>query len=640
MPQFGVKSVGLRVPGSSMPAWPWKDMVHVQPPEGPNWTAKEIPDLSLSLRKSKGHTVGIDNGESVLALTTQRLDVPRVAEAVKNVNTEEFLPPPPELRLPRKHFESGRKLQERIAPELSTRDSSDNPLFDSIRNNLSAFDRSQCETSIWTQKYAPSCVAEVLQSGREPFMLKEWLAALKVLSVDTGPGDAGGSVAGKGGVSKAGATVPKKKRKRAKLDGFVVSSDEEADEMGEPSDTEIDLSPSGRHGLVKKTVIRAGDMAKKVSKNGDRLTNAVVISGPHGCGKTAAVYAAARELDFEVFEINPSSRRSGKDVLERIGDMTKNHLVHHHPVSNSSPSDETAIVDEDVSNEVKAGKQATMNSFFKSKAPTKKNSGPLLKQTALKAQTNEGTRTPAKIQKQSLILLEEIDILYEEDKQFWATVMGLMIQSKRPFVMTCNDETLVPLQSLRLHGIFRFTPPPTDRAVDRLLMIAANEGHALRREPVVALYESRSHDFRASLMDLNYWCQIGVGDRRGGFDWFYLRWPKGVDVDGEGQVVRVVSEDTYQEGMGWLDHGGLFGTTPSQETEEEVLRQAWEGWSLDVGQWQDMLDLKSCADDLDTVTAAASGRLKALEAYDQFADAMSAADAASSLAFATANEVR
>lgn len=615
MPQFGVRSLGLKTPGARAPAWPWKDMLHVR---GDDAAVIRHDRASLSApipaRKSKGNTTHIAPQEMVLETFAAGLRISDIIDDIKNIDTESFLPPPRELRLPDKHFESGRKLEKRIQPELkNVKHDSLAGLRSLLATSLSAFDKYRCESMSWAQKYAPRTAVEVLQHGREVLLLREWLEALKVQAVDTGdlkPKPA------KGG-------PPKKKRKKNKSDDFIVDSDEEANEMDEVSDLEEDWSPDRRGG--KRTVIRAGDAQAKDSKGASRLTNTVVISGPHGCGKTAAVYAIAKELDFEVFEINSGSRRSGKDVLDKIGDMTRNHLVQHQQAETTA---ETAINDEDVAEDIKSGKQATMASFFKPKQAPKhppKAKKPVPK---IEAEKLEAKKSPSKNQKQSLILLDEIDVLYEEDKNFWSTVIGLIAQSKRPFVLTCNDEKLVPFQTLSLHGIFRFSEPPKDLAVDRLLMIAACEGHALRRSAVSALFEARQQDLRACLADLNYWCQMAVGDRRSGVDWYYPRYPQGCDIDEQGNVIRVISQDTYLEGMGWLAHDVLAEIGDATSVEDELLQEAWNNWQIDVGDWQDTLEMPSWASQLETPSQ--GERLAALTNYDDFADAMSMADLCSS----------
>lgn len=613
LPQFGVKSLGLKTPGARAPAWPWKGMLHIRGDDvasrRQDSTASSMP---LPARKSKGNTIHIPPHEEVLGNFAAELSIPELLDAVKNIDTETFLPPPRELRLPQKHFESGLKLERRIRPELkNVKHDSLAGLRTSLATSLSAFDKYQCESMSWAQKYAPKAAVEVLQHGKEVFLLKDWLQALKVQAVDTGEPK---SKAVKG-------APPKKKRRKNKTDDFIVDSDEEANEMDEVSDPEEeDWSPDRRGG--KRTVIRAGDT---LAKGAQRLTNTVVISGPHGCGKTAAVYAIAKELDFEVFEINSGSRRSGKDVLDKIGDMTRNHLVQHQQVEATA---ESAINDEEVAEDIKSGKQATMASFFKPKQTPKQ--PPKIKKPAPKgdAEKKEVKKSAPKNQKQSLILLDEIDVLYEEDKNFWSTVIGLIAQSKRPFILTCNDEKLVPFQTLSLHGIFRFSQPPKDLAVDRLLMIAACEGHALRRSAVSALFEARQQDLRACLAELNYWCQIAVGDRRSGVDWYYPRYPQGCDIDEAGNVIRVVSQDTYLEGMGWLAHDVLAEEKDAAWVEEELLREAWNNWQMDVGDWQDTLDMPSWASQLRT--AGRGERLAALAKYDDFVDAMGVADLCSS----------
>ncbi|KAK1773949.1 hypothetical protein QBC45DRAFT_426329 [Copromyces sp. CBS 386.78] len=632
MPQFGFnKNAPLKFPGAKPPAWPWKDMVHVRGAED----VSMLQDIQLPFpsRKSKGQSVKVDQGESIVNLVGTSIGIGSVKQALRDFNTDDFIPAPPELRLPIKHFESGRKLQQRILPELKTFKTTTKAsgqlkappqlarLYDSVSSSLSAFDQCQCETSNWAQKYAPVNAYEVLQPGNEAFLLRDWLHALKVQSVETGSNDSDKQKKGK-------AVGPGRRKRRKKLDDFIVYSDDEF-ALDSDSDDGVDWAPSGFRGITRKTVVKSIDLSEK---DASKIANTLILSGPHGCGKTAAVYAVAKELDFEVFEINSSSRRSGKDVLEKIGDMTRNHLVQQHQSSSDKAGDDQE--EDATAEEVKSGKQATMNAFFRPKTTAAKPKQPIKPPPT--SAPKEAKKDGGKAQRQSLILLEEVDILYEEDKQFWSTIVTLIAQAKRPFVMTCNDETLVPLHTLKLHGIFRLRPPPTELAVDRLLLVAANEGHALTRQAVASLYESRGHDLRAATTDLQYWCQIGVGDRKGGFDWYYPRWPRGCDLDENGDVVRVVSQSTYLTGMNWLGRDTVVSkATDGRQVEEDILEQAWNSWGLDMGSWQDSVGLESWAEGM---PSSGAGKLEALEAFEELAEALSAADLCSSRSFGTLNE--
>ncbi|KAI1654584.1 P-loop containing nucleoside triphosphate hydrolase protein [Daldinia decipiens] len=630
-PKFNFPTPGMsysnnvKVPGAQHPAWPSKEAAHVRGdiPQ-PYETCEDVSSkYLLKARKAKGQQVRISESESILNQVVSNLNLKQLAEELKAYDNNEFHPPPAVLRIPGRHFESGKNLQARIFGELKTlHPCGDDPkahpaithAYNSIEKGLSAFDRSTCETSSWAQKYAPSSAERVLQSGREAELLRDWLENLKVLAVDTGTIDSGTK-------PKAIASTKGKGKRKKKSDGFIVFSDEEADELSEISDASGDWSASGSHGNAKKTMMRSG--SHRDSRDGGRFVNAVVLSGPHGCGKTATVYAIAKELDFEVFEINSGARRNGKDVLEKVGDMTRNHLVQHHHKNDSQR--EEVIPEDEVDRDLKSGKQGTMTAFFKP--------NPALVQKPAKSadlSSVKEVKKPSKTQKQSLILLEEVDVLYEEDKQFWNTVISMILQSKRPFVMTCNDEALVPLQSLNLHGIFRFSSPTKDLAVDLLLLIAANEGHALRRHAVETLYDSRGHDLRASITELNYWCQIGVGDAQGGFNWFYPRWPKGSDVDEGGDTIRVVSQDTYQAGMGWLNRDSAVSNSLLRSAQEELHQQAFCNWSFDVYESCPYDDFVSRATIAIEQGSSAKERLELFKSIESFTGFMSDADIGSS----------
>ena len=632
-PQFGTKWTGMKVPGAKHPLWPPAGMSRVC--EETSQRRIESGASPQDARKSKGQVSFVSEDEFVLCHLLDNIDLAHVRNTLPR-DDDTFAPAPAELRVPQKHLESGSKLQQRLRHQLTisspmtltgvddlTHDELAGPpqakahpaisrLYRSLQTQLSAFDRSTCENLAWSHKYAPTTAAEILQGGTEAIHMKEWLLAMKVQSVETG-GDAKGK-------SEA---IPKKRRRKNKLDDFVVDTDEDASELDELE--ELDDNEPASPVRRPRSLARLGNLR---SKKPARLRNTIVVSGPRGCGKTASVYAIARELGFEIFEINSSSRRSGKDIVDKVGDMTRNHLVQHHQTTSSSDT----LVD-DSANEVASGKQGVMTSFFKSNTPSGQ------KQGSASGQKDSPKPAPSqRSQKQSLILLEEADILYDEDKQFWATLIGMMSQSRRPFVIVCNDESLVPLQSLNLHGIFRFSWAPAPLAVDACLLMAANEGHMLHRTAVEALYRSRGEDLRATIAELNFWCQIGVGDRRGGFDWFYPRWPKGCDLDERGEVVRVISGDTYKRGMGWVDRDVVATTHDRMEGEVEVLCQSWDSWRIGMDDWCDYIDTGPHMGEAWVAAWTAGERRATLEAADEYYASVSDADVCSCGVFAPAQQ--
>ncbi|KAI9672442.1 MAG: hypothetical protein M1829_004521 [Trizodia sp. TS-e1964] len=539
--------------------------------------------------------------------------------------------------------------------------------FYGLRTALSPFDKCECESQPWTQKYSPNTASEVLQSGREALILHDWLRSLTVVSVD----NAGKILSQSTKSAKASkkstpaknntSKINKKKRKKRaeELDGFIISSSEGEDEMDEISDYDVTDLSSNKGSASKKTVVRAGDIAITAGVSGShskKLTNAIVISGPNGCGKTAAVYAVAKELDFQVFEINPGSRRNGKDVLEKVGEMTQYHQVTSD--RKSSSADDTFQPDEATQTDLDSGKQIRMDSFFKKgfKGPSKKTNPPISAQSKErengpstnksnnlspnKANCLEGVRSTPQQQMQSLILLEEVDIIFDEDKQFWATILALIQQSKRPVIMTCNDESVLPIGGLSLHAILRFTPPPQDLAVDYLLLVAASEGHILDRGPLNDLYRSKDQDLRASIMDLDFHCQIGVGDRKGGLEWILERCPPGSDINPDGETLRVISKNTYRSGMGWFGRNSIEENKNRSMAEEELLQEAWNSWSIDVDDWQNHANLIAWSSGVSKDTyAGGATKLDALDVFETFLEAISAADIYASSGMRTGYQV-
>lgn len=183
-----------------------------------------------------------------------------------------------------------------------------------------------------------------------------------------------------------------------------------------------------------------------------RLTNVIVIEGPSGCGKTSSVYGCANELGYEVFELFPGmGKRSGVTLSAMVGDLCRNHMV------SSGGTGGGAFQGKDAKT-VSNGEEAN-TSGFKSR--------------------------------QSLILVEEADTMYEDDKGFWLGLIELAGQSLRPIILTCNDISAIPIQGLPIQKILKFSKPSTQVAIPYLQLICLCEGYQIDPIKTLVLYMGR-----------------------------------------------------------------------------------------------------------------------------------------------------
>ena len=632
-----------RFPGALEPLWPPEGMVHVRQEYKSAETSLSTPHYaSKACRKFKEAEVRVPKEEQILTRYGDVVQAYRSDDEVfRRVHSREWR----EFRRPLRRIVTGRELQQAVRREVATKLPTPYPdatnrqngdrmgipqtaqspphpavdhMYKGIATSLSAFDKFECETQDWVHKYAPACADQVLQAGHEVLILRDWLKTLTINSVDFRARDT--STTRDSSVSSRRAITKRKRRRAEELDGFVLSSDEEANEMCQLTDS-VDRHPT--ISMQKKSLIRPKDA--RTSNSGERVTNAVVVSGPHGCGKTAAVYAVARELGFEVFEINAGSRRSGRDILDKVGDMTRNHLVKNARSDQSADANEETenmdLLSEKLKQDLDSGRQGTMNLFFKSQVPPKK-SPSKRKPKAQKPRPKQDPPRKVQSQKQSLILLEEVDVLFEEDKTFWATTLELLVQSKRPVIMTCTDESLLPLEDMILHAILRFTHAPEQLATDYLLLVACNEGHILERDAVINLYKSKGFDLRASMTELNFFCQMAVGDTKGGLEWMLVNPLSTKSNEQNIEPLRVVSEGTYQTGMCWLSAQHPKSPTAwSINQETEMFSEAWYGWGIDVGA-REAYVLPSTTQEKASRTLA----LHQLQVLEQVAETFSAVD--------------
>ena len=352
---------------------------------------------------------------------------------------------------------------------------------------------------IWTDKYAPKSAEEMLCNVQQTTYLREWLKALE-LRLDspaqpsrTTPGEENiPSPLVKHPIKRPRPVIQRavvKKHKRRKTgegseDWIVADDDDEPEEYWSTEDDTVEevsypmfrlsssMSPTpvaqGTRSRPRRTNPNAVvpsppdttdiDHALPTAANtplaaeeptitrsssptqhdfSDHLTNTILLSGPNGSGKTAAVYACAAELGWDVFEVYPGiGKRSGAAISAFVGDVGTNHIVGGASMPNQCPDkrDAFARLFGDLP-KIHPDRQSSLG--YVTSSPTKK---PPLAEDDMEEDEPESGRPGSSTTtvRQSLILLEEVDILYQADSNFWPTVINLIKNSHRPVVMTCN----------------------------------------------------------------------------------------------------------------------------------------------------------------------------------------------------------
>ncbi|KAM3848519.1 ATPase family AAA domain-containing protein 5 isoform 2-T2 [Vipera latastei] len=372
-------------------------------------------------------------------------------------------------------------------PEIETTEDSQ---FGSKLTNLSDF---ASEDMLWTEKYQPQNSSELIGNTEAIKKLQRWLCEWK-----------------------RKADWEENRTQKEKKNGSRDDSLEHLDFIDDTS----------------------------VSDEENILCNTMLLIGPPGIGKTAAVYACAQELGFKIFEVNASCQRSGRQILSQLKEATQSHQVNkqgvhvHKPCffnhysstkspKKQSPRKEWSPRKFPVSPRNVGLKQGlmpkTLDKYFnitsklknqeeKIQRSNKENRRSLTeKKTELKSgkRRNKEEESSNKCAT-SLILFEEVDIIFDEDVGFLNAVKTFMSTTKRPVILTTND----PLFSETFDGCFEqitFRVPSLINVASYLQVLCLAENLRTNIRDFAALLTVNNCDIRQSILYLQFWVQSGAG---------------------------------------------------------------------------------------------------------------------------------
>lgn len=236
--------------------------------------------------------------------------------------------------------------------------------------------------------------------------------------------------------------------------------------------TWIEYSFEQRTTNRKRRRINSGSSDDFCSRNDTKDTdvvplNTMILLGSCGSGKTSTVYALCNELNINVIELNASSKRPGKRILQELQEATKSHQVKNTDV-------------------------ASVGSFFH-KVDDSSKDGDISKKDM------------------SLLLVEDADIVFDEQDDGFVSALGsLVASSKRPIIITSSDSNCAHLQKfISQHKVITFNNLSSKILGTWLQILCFVEGIRVDVTEVSKLLDWNKGDVRKTILQLQFWAQSG-----------------------------------------------------------------------------------------------------------------------------------
>ncbi|XP_021740361.1 uncharacterized protein LOC110706706 isoform X3 [Chenopodium quinoa] len=229
------------------------------------------------------------------------------------------------------------------------------------------------------------------------------------------------------------------------------------------------------------------------------LKNVLLVTGPVGSGKSAAIYACAKEQGFQVIEVNASDWRNGALLKQKFGEAVGSHFLKR---AQESPKGKLNLKTSPVKTNG-AAEQYLNNGAVEVISLSEEED--YVGNNESQYHSN-GKLSCDKGDIKSLILFEDVDVTLCDDRGFISTIQQLADIGKRPMILTSNNECPLLPDSLDREEVC-FMMPSLKELADHIFLVSSAEKANIQPILIERCIKFCGGDIRKTLMNLQFWCQ-------------------------------------------------------------------------------------------------------------------------------------